>query len=70
MTGVDGIVVLDKTPFYAEMGGQVADHGVITCGGAKFEVNNVQKNKGGKFMHYRRGGLRHVQGGGDRDGLH
>ena len=34
------------------MGGQVADHGVITCGDAKFEVNNVQKNKGGKFMHY------------------
>ncbi len=52
MTGVDGIVVLDKTPFYAEMGGQVADHGIITCGDAKFEVNNVAKNKGGKFMHY------------------
>ena len=52
MTGVDGIVVLDKTPFYAEMGGQVADHGVIVCGDAKFEVNNVLKNKGGKFMHY------------------
>ena len=46
------LVVLDKTPFYAEMGGQVADHGVITCGDAKFEVADVQKNKGGKFMHY------------------
>ncbi|MBD9196345.1 MAG: alanine--tRNA ligase [Clostridiales bacterium] len=52
MSGVEGIVVLDQTPFYAEMGGQVADYGVITCGEAKFEVNNVQKNKGGKFMHY------------------
>ncbi len=50
--GVEGIVVLDKTPFYAEMGGQVADHGVITAGDAIFEVNNVQKNKGGKYMHY------------------
>ena len=63
-------MVLDKTPFYAEMGGQVADHGVITCGGAKFEVNNVQKNKGGKFMHYGKVVSGDVQGGGDRDGLH
>jgi len=52
MPGVDAILVLDQTPFYAEMGGQVADHGVITCGEARFEVNNVLKNKGGKFMHY------------------
>ena len=50
--GVEGIVVLDQTPFYAEMGGQVADHGTITCGEAVFEVTNVQKNKGGKYMHY------------------
>ncbi|MBM6886659.1 alanine--tRNA ligase [Pseudoflavonifractor phocaeensis] len=52
MPGVEGIVVLDKTPFYAEMGGQVADHGVITAGDAQFQVTDVQKNKGGKYMHY------------------
>ncbi len=52
MTGVEGIVVLDRTPFYAEMGGQVADHGAITAGDAVFTVTDVQKNKGGKYMHY------------------
>ncbi|MBR1780960.1 MAG: alanine--tRNA ligase [Oscillospiraceae bacterium] len=51
-SGVEGIIVLDRTPFYAEMGGQVADHGTITSGDAVFEVTNVQRNKGGKYMHY------------------
>ena len=50
--GAEGIIVLDQTVLYAEMGGQVADHGKIVCGDSVFEVNNVQKNKGGKYMHY------------------
>ena len=50
--GVEAIVVLDRTPFYAEMGGQVADQGVIETEDGVFEVRDVQKNKGGKYMHY------------------
>jgi alanyl-tRNA synthetase len=54
MPGVEAIVVLDRSPFYAEMGGQVADHGVLTADGMRFEVSDVQRNKGGKYMHYGR----------------
>ncbi len=54
VAGAEAIVVLDKTPFYAEMGGQVADYGFLASSekGILFQVNNVQKNKGGKFLHY------------------
>ena len=50
--GENGIIVLDRTPFYAEMGGQAADHGVILVGESRFEVNDVQKDKGGKYLHH------------------
>ena len=49
--GVEGIVVLDQTPFYAEMGGQVADHGYISCGNAKLKVTQVKKTPKGYFVH-------------------
>lgn len=45
-------VVLDHTPFYAEMGGQVADHGLLTNDkGLVVRISDVQKTKDGKFMH-------------------
>ena len=49
--GSDAVVVLDRSPFYAEMGGQAADHGTISADGILFTVSDVQKNKGGKYMH-------------------
>ena len=50
--GAEAIIVLDQTTLYAEMGGQVADHGWIEAGKSSFKVHDVQKNKGGKYMHY------------------
>ena len=50
--GEEGIVVLDQTPFYAEMGGQAPDEGTITLGENVFTVTNVQKDKAGKYLHH------------------
>ncbi|MDR3310720.1 MAG: alanine--tRNA ligase, partial [Oscillospiraceae bacterium] len=50
--GGDAILVLDKSPFYAEMGGQSADYGQITRAGTEFSVRDVQKTKGGKYLHH------------------
>uniref|UniRef100_UPI003FED680D alanine--tRNA ligase n=1 Tax=Gemmiger formicilis TaxID=745368 RepID=UPI003FED680D len=48
----DGVlVVLDRTPFYAEMGGQVADHGYFVSGDAKLKVTQVKKTPKGYFVH-------------------
>jgi len=51
-TGDEGLIVLDKTPFYAEMGGQAADHGTMEKDGAVFKVTDVQKDKAGKYLHH------------------
>src|SRR5699024_3364745 len=45
------LVVLDKTPFYAEMGGQVADHGVLTGDNCTLRVLDVKKTPKGYFVH-------------------
>ncbi len=49
--GDEAVIVLDKTPFYAEMGGQCADVGDIEKDGALFRVTDVHKSKDGKYMH-------------------
>ncbi|MCL2003362.1 MAG: alanine--tRNA ligase [Oscillospiraceae bacterium] len=47
----DGVLVLDKTPFYAESGGQCADTGTIAAGHGLFRVDGVKKTADGKFLH-------------------
>mgnify|MGYP000547916725 FL=1 len=48
----DGVlVVLDKTPFYAEMGGQAADHGVLNSADCSLRVLDVKKTPKGYYVH-------------------
>ena len=49
--GQKGIVILDRTPFYAESGGQVGDTGVISVAGGEFTVTNTTK-LGNAFAHH------------------
>jgi len=49
--GTKGTIIVDETPFYATMGGQAADSGVITAGDAKFVVEDTIKLKGGRIGH-------------------
>jgi alanyl-tRNA synthetase len=49
-TGDEGEVVLDRTPFYAESGGQVGDAGELGNVSSKFQVNDTQK-RGAAFSH-------------------
>jgi len=50
VNGQEGLLVLDKTPFYAESGGQAGDTGQILASNAIFEVTDTQK-QGGSFVH-------------------
>lgn len=50
--GEEGVIVLDRSPFYAESGGQVGDSGVIKCGDDNaFLVVDTAKNADGIFLH-------------------
>lgn len=58
--GDEGVVVLDRTPFYAESGGQVGDCGYLQAGAARFDVRDTTKT-GGAFLHHgvvAKGGLK------------
>lgn len=48
--GEQGLIILNKTPFYAEGGGQVGDHGILNFPGGKAEVHNTTKHSG-IFVH-------------------
>ena len=50
-----GTIVVDETVFYATMGGQAGDIGVITNGDSEFEVKDTIKLLGGKIGQYRTG---------------
>ncbi|MGA9664742.1 MAG: alanine--tRNA ligase [Pseudomonas alloputida] len=49
--GEQGVVVLDRTPFYAESGGQIGDSGFLQAGAARFDVRDTTKT-GGAFLHH------------------
>lgn len=49
--GDEVTVIVDKTPFYAEMGGQVGDTGVIKSDSAVIEIHDTKKTPNGKWIH-------------------
>ena len=50
-SGEEGVVVLDRTPFYAESGGQVGDSGELASGSGSFVVDDTQKIQAEVFGH-------------------
>ncbi len=51
IVGEEGIVILDKTPFYGESGGQTGDSGILENMDAMLAVKDTQKSKSGAFLH-------------------
>ncbi|MCD6009022.1 alanine--tRNA ligase [Halomonas sp. IOP_31] len=49
--GQRGVVVLDRTPFYGESGGQIGDSGYLDADGTRFEVDDTQKQAGHHLHH-------------------
>lgn len=49
--GEVGTIIVGKTPFYATMGGQQGDRGIIRTAGGEFQVEDTVKLSGGKFGH-------------------
>lgn len=49
--GEEGTIIVRRTPFYATMGGQCGDTGIITCGGSEFAVEDTVKLPGDRVGH-------------------
>lgn len=62
--GEQAVIVLDKTPFYAESGGQVGDEGTIKIGESSFAVTDTKKTADGQYLHF---GIAEVGGLADGD---
>lgn len=52
LAGDTGVIITDRTPFYAEMGGQVGDKGILFNSSSKVEVLDCKKNVAGKTLHF------------------